>query len=164
VYRPALLKPMPPLPAQLQEHCRFQMLDINRAEPEAFVVRPLPEPRRALRARKKKAMEQDEFDPEWLDLVVPARSNSNLLDQMAAASSIVVDRPLENESENESEDDDADYTIRRTSRNQESPSQQNQGRRTETSRSAEHSARLRVVSQPCVSRGTAWVRVECCVE
>jgi len=85
-----------------------QMLDVNRAEPHAFIVRPLPAPRRDLRARKKKAMEQDEFDPEWLDLVVPARSNSDLLDRMAAASSLVVDQ----EFENDSEDDDADYTIR----------------------------------------------------
>ncbi|MFL6547016.1 MAG: hypothetical protein ACJ8LM_17775 [Candidatus Udaeobacter sp.] len=73
-------------------------------EPLPAVVRPLSVPERAARRRKKKVL-VDAIDPDWIDWMIPARSTSALLDQMAAAKAAVVER----EFQNDSEDDEREY-------------------------------------------------------
>lgn len=48
------------------------------------------------------------FDGDWLNVEIPARANSDLLDRLAAERTALVER----EAQNESEDDDSDYVIR----------------------------------------------------
>jgi hypothetical protein len=79
-----------------------KMLDINRDD--AVVVQPLPPQERVLRKRKKKVL-HDAIDPAWLDLVVPARSSSALMDQLAASKAAI----REPEFQNDSEDDEREY-------------------------------------------------------
>lgn len=88
-----------------------KMVDVNRADPKvvlAKLVQPLPAAQRMkLREHKRKSM-GPYFDGDWLNVEIPARANSDLLDRLAAERTALVER----EAQNESEDDDSDYVIR----------------------------------------------------
>jgi len=83
------------------------MVDVNRADPAAVIVQPLQSDRKIAATHKKKPL-VDAIDPDWLDLVVPARANSGFLDQQLATATTL----KEPQFLNDSEDDQADYAIR----------------------------------------------------
>jgi len=103
---------------QAEEHkaerkAERKMLDANRAEPAAAVlVRPLPAVQQREKRIRKSAMPRimrDSIDSDYIGLTSFARANSNLLDLLAAQTSMLRER----EFQNESEDDESEYAIRR---------------------------------------------------